>query len=353
MKIFIYGPYPPPYGGVSIHVQRLIRKLNENKYYTCLYDVSKTEISSKSHHINICSKLNMVVNARDFDILHLHTSGHNLLFNIKASLMSLLNKKVIITYHNWREGSNYTNSFQNALIKKISKRINGIIAVSEKIKTSLIQLGYDENKIIVIPAFIPPTIKKEEIEKIPIEVNKFITARSPLITANAFRIDFYKNQDRYGLDMCVEMCKALKKKYPNIGLLFYLPDIGDYKYFNHIIKKISDYDLVDNFMINTKPSEFYTVLSLSDVFVRPTNLDGDAISIREAIHFNIPTIASDVCARPNGTILFKSRDMHDFIKKTADLLSNYEFKKVKLVKEYSNVDYGLKLLEYYEKVHNT
>ena len=46
--------------------------------------------------------------------------------------------------------------------------------------------------------------------------------------------------------------------------------------------------------------------------VRPTNTDGDALSIREAMYFKISVIASDVTTRPENTIIFKNRDLDDF-----------------------------------------
>jgi len=70
----------------------------------------------------------------------------------------------------------------------------------------------------------------------------------------------------------------------------------------------------------------------SEVFVRPTNLDGDAISIREALYFGVPSVASGVVARPRECILFKSRDIKDFTLKTKDVLDNYKYYKKKLDK---------------------
>jgi glycogen(starch) synthase len=55
------------------------------------------------------------------------------------------------------------------------------------------------------------------------------------------------------------------------------------------------------------------VIKRSSVFLRPTTSDGDSISLREALHFNVPVVASDAAPRPDGSILFASRDQEDFI----------------------------------------
>jgi hypothetical protein len=62
----------------------------------------------------------------------------------------------------------------------------------------------------------------------------------------------------------------------------------------------------------------------SDLFVRPTNTDGDAISVRESIFYKIPSVVSDVVPRPQGTTLFHNRDANDFALKVKNVLENYE-----------------------------
>jgi len=56
---------------------------------------------------------------------------------------------------------------------------------------------------------------------------------------------------------------------------------------------------------------FVRLIEKSDIVLRPTNTDGDALTIREALYLNKTIIASDVVNRPSGTILFKSRDTND------------------------------------------
>jgi hypothetical protein len=58
---------------------------------------------------------------------------------------------------------------------------------------------------------------------------------------------------------------------------------------------------------------FSKLIELSDIVIRPTNADGDSLSIREALYFQKPIIASDVVKRPTGTITFKTRNFDDFM----------------------------------------
>ncbi len=84
----------------------------------------------------------------------------------------------------------------------------------------------------------------------------------------------------------------------------------------------------------------------SHVFLRPTNTDGDANSLREALFFRVPSVASDVCPRPEGTILFRNRDISDLTAKVEELLENYETHK-KALEGLNIEDNSLKLIELY------
>jgi glycosyltransferase involved in cell wall biosynthesis len=50
------------------------------------------------------------------------------------------------------------------------------------------------------------------------------------------------------------------------------------------------------------------VIAASDVFVRPTRADGDAVSVREALSQGRPVVASAVGHRPPGCLLFPAGD---------------------------------------------
>ncbi len=173
----------------------------------------------------------------------------------------------------------------------------------------------------IIPAFIPPTLNGQG--DVPRDVKIFVNERHPVIVANAYKLVFFKGQDLYGLDMCLELCARLKEYYWNVGLIFALPDVGDKRYFGRIKQSIANRGMEDNILFVDKPCEFYPILRQCDVFVRPTCVDDYGVSIAEAGYFGIPAVASSVCLRPPATMLFKNRDIDDFTNKVQDVLSDY------------------------------
>ena len=45
-KILLVGVYPPPLGGVSVHIYRLLKLLKKNKFNINLFDTSKHSLFS-------------------------------------------------------------------------------------------------------------------------------------------------------------------------------------------------------------------------------------------------------------------------------------------------------------------
>ncbi len=62
------------------------------------------------------------------------------------------------------------------------------------------------------------------------------------------------------------------------------------------------------------------LLGASDVTVRSTFVDGDAITVREALALGVPVVASDTAFRPEGVTLFRRGDVADLTAKLGEVL---------------------------------
>ena len=110
-----------------------------------------------------------------------------------------------------------------------------------------------------------------------------------------------------------------------------MPDIGDHDYFSKLKQAIREKNIEDGFLFVTQPlDEIYPIWQKSDIFVRPTSSDGDAVSLREALYLKTPSVASDVVSRPEGTVLFKNRDVADFIARVKMVWDNYDYYKSRM-----------------------
>lgn len=298
-RIILFGPLPPPTGGVSIHVERLNILLSNMGFSVQQCDESKI-IKENVFNIRSLRILRYLKEAYKADIVHIHSSLHSLrLFHIIISF--LLGKKIIITLHSWRSGKFITWLWKEILNFFCDKIIFVSGEVAEKIHTRTV-------KRLVFPAFLPPNNTEAPLNEHIIHfISRARKKSKKILVSNAFRIVEHNGVDLYGLDICLDVFSA-HKCYENAVLIYIISDpsvnpdkIKKYKSF------IEEKKITSSVLIHCGAIDFCHLLKLADASIRATNTDGDAISIRESLYLGVPCIASDCTKRPSGTILFNTR----------------------------------------------
>jgi len=307
-KIYV-GGLPPPYGGVSVY----------------LYRLSKTEKDSSFIDTNRVKKI-WFLKQFFFQGNHYIFNSSNQIVYIYGLLLKVFTKNKYSLYiHNSRLIEEWRN--YNYLAKLSFRNAERVFVVNKEVKIFLANRGIDTSRIIFKPAFLPPPLEDEKkiLKTYPLALFNFINSHKPLLIANASKIVFYKGVDVYGLDICIELIGKLKKIYIDIGFIFALPDDSVEKDYQKKVKKIvKELNIEDNIFFLVDQKELWPLFKRTNIMLRPTYIDGYGASIEEAIFFGIPAIASDVCNRPKGTILFKNRDIDDLYTKTIDIIENYE-----------------------------
>lgn len=336
MKITIIGPYPPPYdGGISIHTKRFRDYLVERGIHTSVYNESKAykNISDNIYTIESYRKFVFKMLFLNSDIFHFHTI--DIKVRIILGLYKVFGKKIVLTIHGESVFKQITNS--NIIIRKLLlislNHIDKIICVNEKIINDLIHFGINRDKLACIPAYCDPIETEDDFAKIDKKVWNFVNNSNFLICANG-SIRFYNNEDLYGFDLLIELIYKLKQIGRDMKLIIALLSVAEQnanedKYYNELKERIKKQSLEDNiFIFEVNDTEFYPIMKKSQLFIRPTNTDGDAVSIREALYYKIPSIASNVTKRPEGTILFQTRNIEDLFNKVDYVIENYDICKI-------------------------
>jgi glycosyltransferase involved in cell wall biosynthesis len=314
-KILIIGPIPPPFGGVSIHIMRLFNLL-KNDFDFDFVDESR---NIKLLFFNLRS-LKLYIYFRKIknaEIIYIHSGKMSLrIFHILSA--KTFRKKIIVTIHSFNTNTSKIKCFFNKLLYSLADKI---ILVNLEINKYLM---LPEKEIIIKEAFIPPNLK-DEVE-IPENIRDIIADKrkdgNTIICSNASRLDKFNNEDLYGLDLCIEASKRLLiRKVPfffiyvvssmekNPGLFFKTKEL--------IIKL----GLAENFFLTNEPLSFIKLIEISDVVLRPTNTDGDSVTVREAIFLNKLVLASNVTKRPDGVHLFRTRDIDDFEERLVNVIN--------------------------------
>lgn len=317
-NLLLIGPCPPPYGGVSNHIKRLAALL-KNDFDISFIDESKNR---KTTIFNIRSfKPGRYIRLiKKSDIIHVH-SGHYIFRLIHFLSSKIFRKKIIFTLHSYAEKNK--GSFEKYIDRLIFKNSKKVVFVNEETfqKFSIPDSYLKE-------AFLPPLLNDEEI--LPTDISNLIKikkANGYLIScANAWRLDLYNNEDLYGLDLCIEAAKYCKENNIKIVFLFIVSDLSGKLPISSYKKLIKDYDLCDVFFLYDISISFVRLIIESDIVLRPTNTDGDALTIREGLFFEKKVIASDIVSRPDNTYLFETRNIASFIE-TIEKVYGYLIKK--------------------------
>jgi glycosyltransferase involved in cell wall biosynthesis len=318
-RILIVGTYPPPLGGISVFIYRLKKLLQAGNYEVTVFN---TAMKYRFLGVRYFAFLITILKG-NFQIIHVQN------FDLKKIIALVLFKsvkkyRIYFTDHNPFLFDN-KSSFSAGIIRILMAKIDKLIVVNHHILENYISHHVDlPEDVLVSNVFLPPPAEEKEkiISTYPADFIAFLNTRSPLVLANAYQLKWVEGIDLYGMDMCLELTKRLKKHYPEIGFIFALADEkANTGWLSKIVSQIKRDDLSRNFYILTGHKEIWPLFERMQLFVRPTYKDGYGVSIDEALYFNCAAVASNACERNPGAGLFENRNMDDFYNKCITILN--------------------------------
>lgn len=322
-KIVIIGILPAPLGGIAIHIQRVAQAYKEQQNTVRIFDVSKKRWYKFLFYDFVKLLFSIIFFLPHKIDYHVSYTRRSLLELFVLSILSFfLRFKINIVDHDCRYL--YSRSW---FYKKLNNIVLRLVHTQVIIGTSTYKSYCDTATYLknytIESAFVAPdvTLEKAILNTYPKSLNEFLKTHKPVICANAFDILLHNNQDLYGIDNCIELIRKIKQNFRNAGLVIAFAQISDKKYFQYIKLLVEAYHLEDSvyFLINNY--EFWPLIKQTDLFVRPTLSDSFGISVAEAIFLNVPVVASDVCARPEGTMCYKSGDFEDLYQNVYKVLN--------------------------------
>ncbi|MHA1368701.1 MAG: glycosyltransferase family 4 protein [Promethearchaeota archaeon] len=327
-KLAILGPYPPPFGGISIHVQRMLAILEKKNVRFDFFNMTKGSLYKKHHYrfyygnpietvANTISSM-IILLLRRYRVIHIH-NAYSLFHRIVAGILGLFNKPVYLHVHNVSiNDAIKRGGMKGWLLKKLLRNVN-ILAVNREIERGA--RDYTRRKVIRIDAFLPPSYDEKLFERFKKSYN-IDRDEYDLIISMVGWFTEYNNEDLYGYDLTAKTVRYLKKKGYKVLVIAGVNGILSKRVHEAFKKALESYNIGENFlMIYGDLGEIWPIYLISHVFIRPTNTDGSPLSIKEAIWVGTPVIASDCVDRIENVRLFPNRDylalarcLEDFIK---------------------------------------
>lgn len=349
INIEIIGEYPPPRGGISVHIERLCSRLIEKGAQVKVCDMSGVSSEQKPDFVSVSKSrkkwLARFLLSGKGGIVHFHELG----WRFRAAVLAvskLKGRKFVITAHSLRESYKEQGLLDRLFMRYVATNADYLIAVGDKELQGILELGCPSDRVSVIPAFIPQADSNGDL---PEWLENYIASKDVIVSANGSSTELYNGVDLYGCDMLIELCRRLRSVL-DIGFVYclsrdYITDAANYK---ALAARAAE--LGDSFRFVHEDVDFPQVLRRSQLFIRPTATDGDAISLREAISLHVPSVASDVSARPQGSIIFRSRELDDLEEKALFAIANGDECRARL-RELPEQDNFEKVWEVYERLH--
>lgn len=321
----LIGVYPPPYGGVSIHIKRMVEYLAGSGFDFVLYNTGPEPLEHEKV-VNIGWSLARVIQVMlgsRHRLVHMHT-GRWWVRVLLSHLARLGGKRMIFTAHSYAFCQEFTqgNRLRRWLVKRSLRQAAAIIAVNQLIREELLRLGLAADQVEVIPAFLPPA-RELSAAALPDPVREFCRGKTPILVANGAYV-LNAGRDVYGLRTLKELTLSLLPHYPDLGVVLYLREGGNFHegHFADLQREAGQSPLSQHLLCYRSRDEFYPIYARADLFLRPTLTDGDAISIREALHYGVPVVASNPVERPAGTILYEVERFPDLVEKVQTALAH-------------------------------
>jgi glycosyltransferase involved in cell wall biosynthesis len=317
MRVLLVGDYPPPYGGVSIHVQQLHGYLRGCGVEAKVLDIGKggrpapdvLPVRSPTHF-----GLRLAGFISSGWTVHVHTSGNNPKSWVLAGMVGGMpgsRSARVITLHSgllpdFLAASGARRSFARVALSGYAR----VVAVSGAVKDALVGCGVPEEKIVVHPAFCASQVRPGPV---PAVVDAARARRKPLLAMA------HHPSPVYGRKLALRALKRLAEESPDVGLALFGPGM-DSEEFRRDVRELGVAGHLE-VLGELEHSAALGLMARSDAFLRPTTHDGDSLSVREALALGVPCVASDVCARPEGTRVFAAGDAEDLARRVREAVA--------------------------------
>jgi glycosyltransferase involved in cell wall biosynthesis len=322
----ILGPIPPPHGGIAVHLERLLPHLDEAGIDFRVYNTAG-ETAAPDRIVSVASGKN------SWFVRYLLTSREPVVYILYVKWQAVLGGwvlsrlrgvRVVLSLQGeapWLELSQ-SHPLLHRWIVAAFERAERVVVASDPLRDHLSTLGDFAGKIEVIPYFIPPLSRPDDEGRVSEEIRKFCADHDPVLLATGGALLRDGTTDLYGIDMTLELVDRLRADHPRIGVLWsFIELIGTrWDYYEKMKAEVEQHGLGDHWLFSGPQEVFHPVYEIADLLVRPTCTDGDSVSIREALHFRLPTVTSDAAPRPEGAVVFPNRNLDAYERAVRDTL---------------------------------
>jgi glycosyltransferase involved in cell wall biosynthesis len=306
LDVLLVGPYPPPYGGISAHVERLARLIQSAGLRAGVLNHFRNQASDPlvigELRRNPWRYWRELHRARARVVHYHHSRWSTLLATALALRHSGAPSVATVATVHGQELEPFLRSRIPGVAwvtRRALRSFDLLIAVSVEIAPSLHAVG---RPVKVMPAYLPVG---EEQAVLSQRAAAFLRRGTNLVVA-AYRLTLDDHRRTiYGLETAIAAFAWAARARPELQLAVFLATAPasrrERELLRTLIESVEDEHIrkrVAVFCGEPLPPAF----PFTAVYLRPTLTDGDAVSIREAVDAGVTVVASDVVRRPAGVV---------------------------------------------------
>ena len=319
MRVLQLGPYPPPHGGVQSNLVAIRTFLRKNGIPCSVINITRHRRpeADEVYYPESAWQLVGLLRRLPYDILHLHIGGmlSRRLLSLALVCASMPGRKSVLTFHSGGYPSTPEGQAMGpaSLAGFVLRRFDALIGVNSEIMKffAKLQVSPERAHLIYPHAFLD---EENQAPDLPEPLQAFFDQHSPVMLSVGLL------EPEYDLPLQIEVLGHVREKVPNAGLVM----IGSGSLEAELRGKIASKPYAEHMLLSGDVPHATTMQAIgrTDVMLRTTLYDGDAVSVREALHLGTPVIASDNGMRPDGVHLIPKSNLQALEQAIADVLAN-------------------------------
>jgi glycosyltransferase involved in cell wall biosynthesis len=308
-KAILFGPLPPPHGGVSVFMQGLGQAVLEQGGKVWTYTGKRDRYPNDALYVDhrrfghLIAAFRQARHGRVTDSTHFHVEYPNLvLLPLWLLAKMVLGFRWVKIIHDGSLPSRYGSfgRLSKMLFRFAIKNVDEFVAASPQIGTWLEGLGVERSRIKVIPTVLPRRgdASAEGTEALPI-LEKFLSSKHRICSIGTFIPSYGFHHVAEGVEMVRDELKL------DIGLL--LIDglfARDDDFRSGVLKGREWITVVEDVSNEAIPK----IMEKCDAFVRASEHESLGISRIEALWSGVPVIATNV-GECRGMFLYEFGDI--------------------------------------------
>jgi glycosyltransferase involved in cell wall biosynthesis len=320
-KIILLGPYPPPYGGVSIYISTLFDVLKDRGVH--LWTYGDHDVQGPNVHFMKNKRREIVPllvregrAARIADCTHFLIEYPSLLVPVWVILKRLLGFEWVKIIQDGSLPSRHRrfSHIRRVLFKMAVGSVDEFVTLSEELERWLVDEIGVKQEVSVIKNLFPISFRESDKRLTPemeVALEPFLGRRTRICSIGVFIPE-------YGFEHVAEAVERLRcKTGEDLGLLFLDGAFATDEQYKSDVLRGRDWIVV---LKNVSHPQVFQVLKRTDVFVRAFGLDSYGLSRVEAIWCGLPVVATRA-GETRGMLLYDFGDVDELIAQLQRALS--------------------------------